>query len=99
MICFANFIAAAENEPEINYENQIAELDKSIDMLKKWQNQYLKKQKSYEAHNRRVLFRSESTTDGKKSKVLADEAKQNAIELQDQIDTLIVRRDTLKSNH
>lgn len=91
------YLIAEEPSEEIDYRVQIAELDKSIEMLKRWKNQYLKKQKSYQAHNRRVLFRNETTHDGKIAKNLALEAQENAKEVQEQIDLLVARRDALKA--
>jgi len=82
----------------VNYETEIFELNKSIEMLKKWQLQYMKKHRSYEAHNKRVLFRSESTSDGKRAQSLAEEAKANALELQEQIDVLASRKESLEAS-
>lgn len=99
LLCLASFHLSAEEPSEkVDYQVQIAELDKSIEMLKRWKNQYLKKEKSFQAHNRRVLFRNETTHDGKVAKNEALEAKENAKEIQEQIDLLIARRDCLKAS-
>ena len=79
----------------VDYQTEILELEKSIKALCKWQKQYQKKQKSYEAHSKRILFRNSSPKDSKKSDRLATEAKENALELQNQIDMLEMRKQGL----
>ncbi|MCH9632385.1 MAG: hypothetical protein S4CHLAM6_07180 [Chlamydiae bacterium] len=76
----------------LDRQTEIQELEKSISALLKWQNQYRKKQKSYEAHSKRVLFRNSSPKDSKKSNQMAAEAKENVLELQKQIDMLESRK-------
>ncbi len=75
-----------------DYQKEIVELDTSISALKKWQTQYQKKQKSFEAHRKRVLFRNKSPKDAQRADGFAQEAKENALELQTQIDMLESRK-------
>lgn len=89
--------AATQNEFRENHQKEIEELDKSIDMLKKWKSQYIHRQKSQEARRKRVLFRSQTTKDAQKAQKLADEAKENAHEIQGQIDVLVARKNSLLS--
>lgn len=90
------FISAEAIDAEVvDSQTEIQELEKSISALSKWQKQYRKKQKSYEAHSKRILFRNSSPKDSKKSDQLAAEAKENALELQNQIDMLEMRKQGL----
>lgn len=97
-ILLNNSLFTEQANESLNYQKQIAEIDKSIEMLKRWQSQYLKKYKSYQAHNKRVLFRSESTSDGRRAQAQAIEAKANALELQEQIDVLVARKEALQAS-
>lgn len=100
LIASLSFPLFSEDEvgSAIDYQKEITELSKSIEMLQRWQSQYLKKERSFEAHNKRVLFRSESTSDGKRAHFLAQEARANALELQEQIDVLISRKKGLEAS-
>lgn len=74
-------------------KEQITQIDNSIENLVKWQNKYKKKQKSLEASSQRVLFRN--STEARKLKLQAQDAKENASVLQDEIDTLAQKRQRL----
>ena len=79
----------------VDYQKEIAELEKSISNLTQWQKQYKKKQKSFESQRRRILFRDRSPKDAKRVARHAEDAKENILELQRQIDMLEDRKKSL----
>ncbi len=90
----------SENQDQTNQDTleQIADIEKSIQMLKKWQSQYLKKKSYYESERKRVLFRNKSPKDAQKADRLAREAYANVEEIQVQINSLEERKNSLKES-
>lgn len=77
----------------VEKHERLIKIDKSLDSLKRWQGQYLHKQKSYQTRASRLLFRN--STESRQYRELAQEAKENVLVLQDQIDSLISQKQNL----
>lgn len=90
--CNTSFVSSFELTSVEKHE-RLTEIEKSLDSLKRWQGQYLHKQKSYQTKASRLLFRN--STESRQYKELAEEAKENVLVLQDQIDALISQKQNL----
>lgn len=88
---------SAQDEPTQNNQKteQLQDIDKSIEMLKKWQKKFINQQRSYESRRRRVLFKTKTPKDAQRADRLAEEARQNALEIQTQIDQLVEQKKSL----
>lgn len=96
LVAFSSLISAAETTEAPNSQvERVQELDKSIEMLKKWQKQFTNKQRSYESRRRRILFKTKTPKDAQRADRLAQEAQKNALEIQTQIDLLEEQKQSL----
>lgn len=76
---------------------RLKEIEKSLSSLKHWQGQYKRKQKNYQTRATRMQFRN--STESRQYKEMAQEAKENVLVLQDQIDSLLSQKQYLLSKN
>lgn len=90
------FSLQAEDSQKLSYAEtlfRVREIDVELDALKKWQGQYRRKYKSYLTKASRLQFKN--STETKQYRVLAEEANENVLALQDQINLLNAQKEHL----